>query len=52
MKYPDQVLYYVLIDEYIYVVPAVPEIDGYFLKTIYPSRKQTHAYRKGDPVTG
>ena len=48
VKYPNQVLYYVLIDEYIYVVPAVPEIGGYFLKTIYPSRKQTNAYQKGE----
>ncbi|MCK5686406.1 toxin [bacterium] len=47
-KYPHQVLFYVLIDEYIYVVPAVPETGGYFLKTIYPSRKQTHAYQKGE----
>ena len=47
-KYPNQVLFYILIDEYIYVVPAVSESDGYFLKTIYPSRKQTNAYLKGE----
>jgi uncharacterized DUF497 family protein len=46
-KYPDQILLYVLVNEYIYVVPAVPSRDGIFLKTIYPSRKQTKEYKEG-----
>ncbi len=40
-KYSGQQLLLVIIEEYIYVVPAVPTSDGYFLKTIYKSRKYT-----------
>ena len=40
-KYTDQELLLVLLNGYIYVVPAVPTKDGYFLKTIYKSRKYT-----------
>jgi hypothetical protein len=46
-KYPDQILLYVLVKNYVYVVPAVPTKNGVFLKTIYPSRKQTKEYREG-----
>jgi len=40
-KYSNQELLLVIINEYIYVVPSVLTKDGYFLKTIYKSRKYT-----------
>ncbi len=40
-KYTNQVLLLVLVENYIYVVPAIPTKDGYFLKTVYKSRKYT-----------
>jgi hypothetical protein len=43
-KYPDQLLILVNINDYVYVVPAVIQSDGYFLKTIFPSRKYTDEY--------
>ncbi len=44
-KYPGQRLYFVLIDEYIYIVPHVISKEHIFLKTIIPSRKATKLYR-------
>ena len=44
-KYPGQRLYFVLIDEYIYIVPHVISKKHIFLKTIIPSRKATKLYR-------
>jgi uncharacterized DUF497 family protein len=43
-KYPDQILILMNINDYVYVVPAVIQGDGYFLKTIFPSRKYTELY--------
>ena len=40
-KYSNQELILVVINKYIYVVPVVPTEEGYFLKTIYKSRKYT-----------
>jgi hypothetical protein len=40
-KYSDQELLLVILNDYVYVVPAVPTGNGYFLKTIYKSRKYT-----------
>jgi uncharacterized DUF497 family protein len=40
-KYNDQELLLVLVNSYIYVVPAITTNNGYFLKTIYKSRKYT-----------
>ena len=41
-KYPNQRIYCINIDNYIYVVPYIPEgKDSIFLKTIYPSRRKT-----------
>lgn len=40
-RYGNQELLLVCIDSYIYVVPAIPSQHGYFLKTIYKSRKYT-----------
>jgi uncharacterized DUF497 family protein len=50
-NYPGQRIYFVLNDEYIYLVPHVIEPDYIFLKTIIPSRKATKMYlqeSKGD----
>lgn len=35
----NQVLLVVVINEYPHVVPAVPNDEGFFLKTVYPSRR-------------
>ena len=44
-RYPGQSIYVVDIEEYVYLVPFVTEIDGTrFLKTIIPSRKATRDY--------
>ena len=45
-KYPKQKLYFVIIEEYIYIVPYNIEKDYVFLKTIIPSRKATKEYKK------
>jgi len=46
-RYPNQLLYEVDVDGYVYVVPVVRERRTLFLKTIYPSRKATRHRRKG-----
>jgi hypothetical protein len=44
-KHPNQKIYAVNIDDYVYLVPYVIEDDGaLFLKTIIPSRKATKQY--------
>ena len=48
-RYPDQLLYEVDVDGYVYVVPVVREGRTLFLKTIYPSRKATRQRGKGGP---
>jgi hypothetical protein len=54
-RYARQVLFLVQLRGYVYLVPAVPEPAGYFLKTIIPSRKATHEWRRegtnGDEAT-
>lgn len=45
-KYPGQKIYFVLMDNYIYLVPYVKEGEQVFLKTIIPSRKATKDYQK------
>ncbi len=46
-KYPGQRVMIVDINDYIYAVPYVKDInDNIFLKTIIPSRKLTKRYRK------
>jgi len=49
-KYPAQKIYFVIVDEYIYLVPRVVEKDRIFLKTIIPSRKATRAYKREQEV--
>ena len=43
-KYPNQKIMIVSWAEYIYLVPCVITKDGYFLKTIFPSRKAKRDY--------
>ena len=38
-KYPGQLIIIFLYNEYWWVCPAVELDDGFFLKTVYPSRK-------------
>ena len=49
-NYPGQRIYFVVAEEYVYLVPHVVEEDYIFLKTIIPSRKATRAYRKSRRV--
>jgi uncharacterized DUF497 family protein len=46
-RYPNQLLYEVDVDGYIYVVPVVGEHRILLLKTIFPSRKATRNRAKG-----
>lgn len=46
INYPGQIIYFVIIDDYIYLVPHVIEKEYTFLKTIIPSRKATAIYRE------
>lgn len=47
IKYPNQRLLIVKIQEYAYIVPYVETEQEIFLKTIIPSRKTTKQYFKG-----
>ena len=42
--YPNQRLFVVAIENYVYLVPYVEDADQIFLKTIIPSRKFTRLY--------
>jgi hypothetical protein len=48
-RYKGQLCLFVNVDDYIYVVPAILDVarNELFLKTIYPSRKQTKKYLRG-----
>jgi uncharacterized DUF497 family protein len=43
-RYPRQKLLVVALRHYAYLVPYIEEADGFFLKTIIPSRKATRDY--------
>jgi hypothetical protein len=43
-RYPDQKIYAVEINNYVYLVPFVETEKEIFLKTIIPSRKATKKY--------
>ena len=43
-KYPNQNIFIVAIDNYVYLVPFVEDDEIVFLKTIIPSRKMTKIY--------
>ena len=44
IRYPDQKIYIVAINNYAYMVPFVEDDKKRFLKTIIPSRKMTKKY--------
>lgn len=43
-KYPNQSVFVVALDGYVYLVPYVEESDYFFLKTVIPRRKATRDY--------
>jgi len=43
-KYPNQLIFVVAYEGYVYLVPFVEELEYYFLKTIIPSRKAKRDY--------
>ena len=45
-KYPGQKTYFVIIEDFIHMVPHIIERELIFLKTIIPSRKATKVYQK------
>ena len=47
-KYPNQRIFIVLFNNYVYLVPFVEDEKQVFLKTIIPSRKATKKYLEGD----
>lgn len=46
IKYPNQQMFVVEFNSYVYLVPFVEDEEKNFLKTIYPSRKMTKKYLK------
>ena len=46
-KYPNQRMFVVAVEQYVYLVPFVEEDKYYFLKTVIPNRKATRDYLKG-----
>ena len=46
-KYPNQRIFFVKIEDYIYSVPYVEDDEKIFLKTVIPNRKATKKYLKG-----
>src|SRR4030043_2422897 len=47
-KYPNQFMFVISVEDYVYLVPFVERENEIFLKTIIPSRKATNQYLKGD----
>ena len=45
-NYPNQKIFVLEIDNYVYLVPFIENKDEIFLKTIIPSRKFTKKYLK------
>lgn len=43
-KYPNQLIFIVAFEHYVYLVPFVEEAEYFFLKTVIPSRKATRDY--------
>ncbi|MHB1513775.1 toxin [Acidiferrobacter sp.] len=43
-KYPNQSVFVVALDGYVYLVPYREEPNGFFLKTVIPSRKAARDY--------
>ena len=47
-RYPGQRIFIIGINRYVYLVPFSESEDKVYLKTIFPSRKLTRQYLKGD----
>jgi hypothetical protein len=47
LRYPNQMISVVKVEEYIYLVPYVESANEIFLKTIIPSRQATKKYIGG-----
>ena len=45
-NYPGQKIYFVIVENYVYLVPHIIEKDYTFLKTVIPSRKATKIYKE------
>ncbi len=45
-KYPNQKIYIIDFDDYIYCIPFIEDNEKIFLKTIYPGRKYTNKFLK------
>lgn len=45
-NYPKQKILYVVLDDYVYLVPTVEAGDVCFLKTIFPDRKATKRFHE------
>ena len=43
-KYPNQRIFVLNIDDYVYLVPYVEDRNEIYLKTVIPSRKATKQY--------
>jgi len=43
-RYPNQRIFVVRIEDYVFLVPFVEDEESIFLKTIYPSRRATKDY--------
>lgn len=46
LNYPGQKIYFVIIEDYIFLVPHIIEKEYILLKTIIPSRKATREFKK------
>lgn len=47
-RYPGQFIYIIEINAYVFLVPCIEDDEKIFFKTIYPSRKFTKKYLKGE----
>lgn len=45
-QYPNQLILVVEIESYVICVPCLMNLEEYFLKTLFPSRKYTQLYLK------
>ena len=45
-RFPGQQLFFVIVDDYIHIVPVEAREDALWLVTIIPNRKATREYRK------
>jgi len=43
-RYPNQRIFIINIENYVYLVPYIETDEEYFLKTVIPSRKATKLY--------